>query len=109
MSVVVLGGLDRLSPFYKQTGKSLGCDVRHIRQTLPDLAQRLGSVQGIVLFTGMVSHRILREVADKARQLNIPVDYCSGSGISALKKSLQKLKEAVGAGMRDEHSRRFEK
>ena len=91
MSVAVIGGLDRLKRIYLLTGKSMGWRVRHFARKTPSLSKRLAGVDGVVFFTGLSSHHLLREVNQTAKQLGIPVAYCSSVGASGLRKSLDKL------------------
>jgi len=97
MSVAVIGGLDRLARIYQLTGKSMGWRVRHFPRKTPSLAKRLASVDAVVLFTGVVSHHLLREVNQTVRQLNIPIAYCSSASATGLKNSLAKLNEVVAS------------
>ena len=95
MGVAVIGGLDRLARIYQLTGKSMGWRVRHFCRRTPSLGKRMAGVDAVVLFTGLTSHHLLREVNQTAKQFNIPVAYCSSAGASGLRKSLVKLNETL--------------
>ncbi len=59
MSIAILGGLDRLKKTNEKKGKDLGYSVKVFSQRVPNLAQRLSSVNGIVIFTGAIAHHMV--------------------------------------------------
>ncbi|MFQ5483282.1 MAG: DUF2325 domain-containing protein [Nitrospinaceae bacterium] len=91
MTVAVLGGLDRLKPTYELKAKNMGIDIRLFFRRVPNLAKRLNGVQGIVIFTGTVSHAIVEEASRLARRRGIPLERSRTSSITGLKKCLGKL------------------
>jgi len=91
MTIAVLGGLDRLKRDYEKKGKELGMDVRVFSQGIPNMTQRLSCVNGIVILTGTVAHRMVGEALKAARQNSIPVERSHSSGISAFSKQLKQF------------------
>lgn len=91
MSLVILGGLDRLKRDYTNTGKKFGFRVKTFSQRVPDFAKRLRNVGAIVLFTGRVSHAMANDVFRIARELNIPLVRIKNSGVSGLEDGLKEL------------------
>ena len=96
MSVAILGGLDRLKPFYKKRGRELGFSgVKVFSQKVPNLGRRMQGFDGIVICTGTVAHPMVEEAVRVARDFGIPVGRTHSSSVSALKKSLAEI-SAVG-------------
>ncbi len=91
MSVVIIGGLDRLKRNYEICGKELGYDLRVFSQKVPRLDQRLGGVQGILIFTDTVAHPMVEGARRAARKFDIPLGRVHSSSVSALKRSLRKF------------------
>ncbi len=96
MSVAILGGLDRLKPFYKKRGRELGFSgVKVFSQKVPNLGRRMQGFDGIVICTGTVAHPMVEEAVRVARDFGIPIGRTHSSSVSALKKSLAEI-SAVG-------------
>lgn len=92
MSVAILGGLDRLKPFYEQRGRELGySDVKVFSRRVPNLAKRLNGFARIVICTGTVAHPMVENAVRVARQFNIPLGRTHSSSVSALNKCLQAI------------------
>jgi len=96
MSIAVFGGLDRLKRRYEKTGKDLGCSVRVFAQRVPNMSKRLHMIDGIVLFTGTISHNLVKEVVSLAKLYNIPVSRSHTSSASGLKRCLDELAPVGG-------------
>ncbi len=88
MSIVVLGGLDRLKKSYERKGKDLGHSVKVFSQRVPNMGQRLIGVDGIVIFTGAVAHPMVADARRVARKYNIPIGHTQSSSVSAFKRCL---------------------
>jgi len=89
MSVVVVGGHDRMHCQYKDICMRYGCSAKVYTQQQGDLEGQIGRPDLMILFTNPVSHGMAKIVRKKAAQCGIPlVQSHSGSG-SALKKILE--------------------
>ncbi len=88
MTVAILGGLDRLKGNYEKQAKNLGMDVRIFSRRVPNLPKRLRDVNGIVVFTGTISHPLVIEAVKVARSRGIPIERSHTSSISGLKRCL---------------------
>ncbi|MBC8282898.1 MAG: DUF2325 domain-containing protein [Nitrospinae bacterium] len=91
MSVVIVGGLDRLKRSYEKECRGRGFDVRVFSQRVPNMARRMEGVNRIVIFTGTVAHPMVTEAVRVGKTQNIPVERCHSSSISALKRCLNSL------------------
>jgi len=94
MSVVIVGGHDRMVCTYKEICKQHHCKVKVFTQMPGDMRNMIGSPDLLVLFTNTVSHKmihsavksgeksgatIVRSHSSSACALNrILLDYCSG-------------------------------
>ena len=93
MSVAILGGLDRLRRLYERKCVDMGYQVKVFSQRVPNLANRMNGVDGIVVFTGTVAHPMVEEANRVAKMFNIPLERSRSSSVSALKRCLEGFSE----------------
>ena len=106
MSVVIIGGHDRMVCQYKQICKQFKCKAKvfthrrrhlskHFRLTLKlftqmsaAMSKQIGSPDLIVLFTNTVSHKMVRCAVEEAGRCNAEVVRCHTSSKNALEEIL---------------------
>lgn len=89
MSVAIVGGLDRLRRSYEKKCKDMGYRGKVFSRRIPNLANRMAGVSGIVIFTGMVAHPMVAEAIRVAKMRGIPLKRSHSSSVSALKCCLE--------------------
>lgn len=89
MSVVVVGGHDRMVHQYKKIGRDFHCKMKVFTQMSANLSSQIGSPDLVVLFTNTVSHKMVRTAVNEAEKCNAQVVRCHTSSGSALKQILQ--------------------
>ena len=80
MSVVIVGGHDRMVSQYVKICKSFNCKAKVFTQMTADL---------LVLFTSTVSHKMIRTAVDGAKGSRTEVVRCHTSSKTALEEILQ--------------------
>ena len=90
MSIVIVGGNDRMSTRYKEICKAYDCKAKVFIKYATNLDKKIGSPDFAVVFTDAVSHKLLNSVNARAGKMNFPVEICHSSSVSALKKVLCK-------------------
>ena len=60
MSVVIIGGHDRMVCQYKKICRQFNCKAKVFTQMSANLSKQIGSPDLIVLFTNTVSHKMVR-------------------------------------------------
>ena len=88
MSVVIIGGHDRMVCQYKKVCKQFNCKAKVFTQMSANLSKQIGSPDLIVLFTNTVSHKMVISASQEAKKNNIPVARIHTSSASALKCAL---------------------
>ena len=78
MSVVIVGGHDRMVSQYKQICRNFKCKAK------------VGSPDLLVLFTNTVSHKMVRAAVEGARGTGTEIVRCHTSSQSALADILEK-------------------
>ena len=70
MSVVIIGGHDRMVCQYKKVCKQFNCKAKIFTQMSASLSKQIGSPDLIVLFTNTVSHKMVRCAVEEAGRCN---------------------------------------
>ena len=96
MSVVIIGGHDRMAGQYEKICKGYQCSAKVFTQMSANLAKQIGRPDLMVLFTNTVSHKMARCALDEAKRTNARVVPCHTSSKSALMEILKK--EVTKAG-----------
>lgn len=89
MSVVIIGGHDRMVCQYKKICKEHNCKVKIFTQMVGNLRSQIGSPDLCVLFTNTVSHKMVKCAMDEAKRCNAQVVRCHTSSGVALKEILE--------------------
>jgi hypothetical protein len=95
MSVVLVGGMDRLERHYIIEAEKLGINLRVHTNKSSHLPSRVTSADAVIVFTNKVSHRLKREVMKKARSKQVPVYLQHSCGVCTLRDCLNCLKNTV--------------
>ena len=86
MSVVIIGGHDRMVCQYKKVCKQFNCKAKIFTQMSASLSKQIGSPDLIVLFTNTVSHKMVRCAVEEAGRCNADVIRCHTSSKNALEE-----------------------
>lgn len=90
MSVVIVGGHDRMVSQYKQICRNFKCKAKVFTQMSAEFGKQVGSPDLLVLFTNTVSHKMVRAAVEGARGTRTEVVRCHASSQSALADILEK-------------------
>ena len=93
MSIVVVGGHDKMHNTYKSIGCKHGHRVKVFTQMPTKFEKVIGEPDGIVLFTNMVSHKMVIKTINEAKRKNIPVVRCHGNSAFSLENSIKELEK----------------
>ena len=89
MSVVIVGGHDRMVQQYKQVCKAHRCKAKVFTKKAGNLGNQIGSPDAIIIFTNTVSHKMVNSASKEAKRSGIPVQYLKSSSGSALTALLE--------------------
>lgn len=89
MSVVIVGGNDRMHSQYKSLCKGHNCKVKVFTQMPGNFKNQIGSPDLLILFTNTVSHKMASSAVAEAIKNNAAIERCHSSSSSALKKILE--------------------
>ncbi len=88
MSVVIVGGHDRMVCQYKKICKEHNCKAKIFTQMASNLSTQIGTPDLIILFTNTVSHKMVRCALTMAEKCNINIVRCHTSSGRALNEIL---------------------
>lgn len=92
MTIAIIGGMDRLKGHYMDLADDHDdVSIRVFSQFKPKFGARIADVDGVVLFTNLVSHQAAREVYRLARKNKIELVCSHSSGVSAAKECVRLL------------------
>ena len=89
MSIVIIGGHDRMVSQYKKICKDYKCKAKIFTQMAGNLKDQIGSPDLIILFTNTVSHKMVRTALVEAQRCNSEVVRCHTSSGNALLEILE--------------------
>ncbi len=91
MSVVIVGGNDRMVCQYKDLCKQYDCDAKVFTQMPGTLKKKIGSPDVMILFTSTVSHNMISCAVSEAKRTKTKIVRCHSSSMAALKNILQEI------------------
>lgn len=89
MSVVLVGGNDRMATKYKEICKSFKCKAKVFTQMPANFEQKIGDPDLVVVFTNTCAHKMVISVDNRAERRNFPVAKIHNASANALKNVLQ--------------------
>ncbi|MGV8084322.1 MAG: DUF2325 domain-containing protein [Coriobacteriia bacterium] len=92
MTVAVVGGLGRLAHHYSEiVDERADIEIKVFNEMKRSIADRLGSMDGVILCTNLVSHAAAREVYKLAREKGLSLVPCHRGSISAIRECVALL------------------
>ena len=84
MSVVIIGGNDRMQRIYTDACASYGCTAKIFMDNKGVIRKKIGSPDLLILFTSTVSHKMAESAAAEAKRCNARIARSHSSSLSAL-------------------------
>lgn len=88
MSVVIVGGHDRMVCQYKGICKKHHCKAKVFTQMSANLRSQIGKPDLLILFTNTVSHKMVHTAVSEAEKCNANIVRCHTSSGNALNEIL---------------------
>ena len=84
MSVVIIGGNERMEHQYKQICKKYKCKAKVFTRMAGNLKTQIGQPDLIILFTNTVSHKMVTNAVAEAKRNHVQIERVHTSSASAL-------------------------
>ncbi|MHC1750873.1 MAG: DUF2325 domain-containing protein [Cellulosilyticaceae bacterium] len=91
MSLVIVGGHDRMHSEYKTICKKYKCRVKIFTQMPADFKSQIGSPDQLIVFTKTASHKMVITATREAERKNIPIIHFHNSSVNALENIMKTL------------------
>lgn len=92
MSVVIVGGHERMEGIYKKLGKKYGCKVKVFTHMETNFNKRVGSPDYIFMMTDTMSHKLLNNVTKITKQKSIPSYRMKSASLTSLEDVMKRIK-----------------
>lgn len=89
MSIVLVGGMDRLGAQYIKEAKKMGMQLQVFSQLEQNMASRIKSADAVVIFTNMISHKARNTAVTMAKESGIPLFMHHACGVCSLRQCLK--------------------
>lgn len=89
MSIVIVGGHDRMHCKYKEICKKYGCKCKVFTQCPADFKNQIGCPDMVIVFTGTVAHKMVMVASQQAQKTGAYLKHCHSSSGSALNEALR--------------------
>ncbi len=93
MSIILVGGHDRMHENYKNLCSKYGINVKVYTQMPAKFDKVIGNPDGMILFTSTVSHKMAITAVKEAKKKNINIIRCHSSSLTSLENTIINLKE----------------
>ena len=90
MSVVIIGGHDRMVRQYKNICKNHKCKAKVFTHMCTNLEKQIGCPDLLIMFTSTVSHKMIRCAEGAINEKRTDVIHCHTSSGAALTDILEK-------------------
>ena len=99
MSIVIVGGNERMVCQYADICKCYGCKAKIFAKEKGAMKKKIGDPDLLILFTNTVSHKMVMNASQEAKRNNIPIVRIHRSSTAALQSVLEEIKGGqVNAG-----------
>ena len=95
MSIVIVGGNERMAAQYESICKEHGCKAKVLTKETGSLKKKLGCPELLILFISTVSHKMVLSVTQEAKKNRIPVARVHTSSATALRAALSEYQLAA--------------
>lgn len=89
MSIVIVGGHDRMHCKYKQICKKYGCKCKVFTQCPANFKNQIGCPDMLIVFTGTVAHKMVNVASVQAEKAGACIKHCHSSSGTALDDTLK--------------------
>ncbi len=90
MSVVIIGGNERMERTYRDICNSFGCKSKVFTKENGAIRKKIGQPDLMVVFTGTVSHKMLLSASQEAKKHSARIEHLRSGSVTALEDVLRK-------------------
>ena len=87
MSIVIVGGNERMVCQYEDICKGYGCKAKVFAKEKGAMKKKIGAPDLLILFTSTVSHKMVNCAVEEAKKKSIPVCVALDAAMASLRRS----------------------
>lgn len=95
MTIAIIGGVKGMEREYKDVIEKYGCKYKIFNQKVPDFDKKIKNVDGVILFTGTVSHKMAVDCCKLCKKNGVCLYRQHSSSINKLEEALEGIKETI--------------
>lgn len=92
MSIVIIGGHERMTAQYNNICKEYGHNAKIFTKENGKISKKFGNPDLMILFTNTVSHKMVHSAIQMSKKNNIPVERLHSSSVYSLKNIFESFK-----------------
>lgn len=89
MSIVIIGGHERMETQYKEICKKYKCKAKVFTKMRADLSRKIGCPDLMILFTSTASHKLINCAVTESERNHAALERSHSSSATALKGILE--------------------
>lgn len=89
MSIVIVGGHDRMHCRYKDICRKYGCKCKVFTQFPANFKNQIGRPDILIVFTKTVAHKMANIASEQAEKTGAVIKHCHSSSACELNKALE--------------------
>lgn len=89
MSIVIVGGHERLASQYSSICEEYGHSAKVFTKESGKIAKKLGNPDLMILFTSTVSHKMVHSAVQVSQKNHIPIERAHSSSVCSLKSIIE--------------------
>lgn len=91
MSIVIIGGHERMASQYNTVCKEYGHSAKIFTKENGKISKKFGNPDLMILFTNTVSHKMVNSAMQVSKKNNIPIERIHSSSVCSLKNVFESL------------------
>jgi hypothetical protein len=92
MSIVIIGGHERMVSQYDSICKQYGHEAKIFTKESGKISKKFGNPDLMILFTNTVSHKMVNSAVQASKKNNIPIERLHSSSACSLKSIFENFK-----------------
>lgn len=89
VSVVIIGGNERMRRQYEEICRTFGCRAKVYTKERGAMKKKIGTPDLLICFTGTVSHKMANVCKQESQRGGFPIEHCHSSSGTALAEVLK--------------------
>ena len=91
MSVVIIGGNERMKRQYEEICEDYGCTAKVYTKEKGAIKKKIGTPDLLICFTTTVSHKMVNVAKQESKRGGFPIEHCHSSS-GSLRRSVEKMR-----------------